>query len=293
MAEINLSPPSVDFWEVYIKLSHSYFDKVEKMIATRLPHTILVKRENFEGAEEVINRILIDRVKELKDIIPGAGIFLDDRLNITPTYREYPIVVVDVVDGSAELKGGGTEVASTLAIVMNDGTIPLSVISYPFGRERSVDVNKNVYRIPNDVLDEIDTNRNLIEKYKLSPKKSRSSFKELRISERYEFFDDNIRTRLDEMRTFLDVSIKRPLGSLSKNLMSIVTGSCDIYMVKGKDKHHFYDTVAAGKIITDLEGIFRDLNGNERTGFESMNGIIAASTSENYSMFCDFLMSKK
>lgn len=292
MDKINLSPP-IDFWEVYFKLSRYYFDGVERMIGMRLPQTILVHRENFQGAQEVINKLLKDSVKRLKRIIPGAGIFWDDMLNLMPSYNDYPLVVVDVVDGSAELKRGGTEVASTLAVIMNDKSIPLSIISYPFGRERIVDFEKNVFRIPNDELDEINWNRILIEKYKLSPKKSRNSFSELRISEKYEFFNDEIREKLDKMRTCLNVSIKRPIGSLSKNLMSIVTGSCDIHMVKGNDKHYFYDTVAAGKIITDFGGVFTDLDGRERLELEPMDGIIAASTPKNYSMFYNFLIGKE
>lgn len=290
MEKINLSG-SVDFFDVYKKLDSNYFSEVEKMIETRLPQTILIHREKFQGAEELINRLLIDSTKRLKEIIPGAGIFWDDKLNIKPTYKDYPLVIVDVVDGSAELRRGGTEVASTLTIIFNDGSIPLSVISYPFGRERIVNVNNKVFRLPNNVLDEIDSNPELLNKYKLPNRESRNSLRELRISEKYENFDDSTRIKLDNLRKILDVSIKRPIGSLSKNLMSLVTGSCDIYMIRGKEPNHFYDTIAPRKIITDLGGVFTELDGQNKNWLDSMDGIIATSTQKNYVNFMNFMNS--
>ena len=290
MERISLSE-SADFWEFYRKLSKSYFDEVERMIGTRLPQTILVHRDKFDGADEVITSLLKDSATRLKEIIPGAGVFWDDRLNIVPTYKDYPIAVVDVVDGSAELRRGGTEVASTLSIVFADGRIPLSVISYPFGRERVIDVNGQVYRVPNSVLDEIASCHELLEKYRLPCRGSRTSLDEFRVSERYEYFKDDIRKKLDDLRLLLKTSIKRPIGSLSKNLMSLVTGSCDIFMVKGEKAHHFYDTLAPGKIITDMGGVFVDMHGKSREGLNHMDGIIAASTQDNYKMFVDFMNS--
>ncbi len=282
---------SADFWEVYRKLSKDYFDEVERMIARRLPQTILVHRDKFEGADEVITGVLKDGAKRLQELIPGAGVFWDERLDIVPTYKDYPIAVVDVVDGSAELRRGGTEVASTLAVVFKDGRIPLSVISYPFGRERVIDVNGKVYRVPNSVLDEIDSDHELLEKYRLPFREPRTSLGELRVSERYEFFKGDVRKKLDDLRHLLRISIKRPIGSISKNLMSLVTGSCDIFMVNGEKQYHFYDTLPPGKIITDMGGVFVDMHGKPRDGLNPMDGIIAASTQDNYKMFMEYMNS--
>lgn len=285
--KITLSGP-VDFWDVYRKLSCYYFRRVEKIIENRLPHTVLVHREKFKGAQTVIDGLLEDSVMQLKTLIPGAGVFWDDRVDVTPTYESYPYVVVDVVDGTKELKKGGTEVASTLAIVLDDKKIPICIISYPFGRERIVDVKGRVYRLPNKFSNSR-LEPKVIEDYRLSRRSSRADLSELRVSERYDLLDDDLRNKLDELRYELEGPIIRPAGSISKMLMALVIGTCDIFVRKTDRPVGFFDYLAPSKIITDLGGVFLDLDGNKPDGVSSISGIVAASTEENYNLFMGYL----
>ncbi len=282
---INLSG-EVDFWEVYRNLEQAYFDKVEKIIRLKLSPTVLANPDAFSGAEEVLNSILKGSVDLLrKDVFPGLGVYWDEQIERQPLYDSYPSVIVDVVDGARELKRGGTEVTSTLGIIRPDKSMPLAVVSYPFGRERIVDIEGIIYRLPND----FDPPYLNPDRFKLNRRESKHSLADLEVAERYDEFTGATRERLDYLRHYLKNSIKRPIGSIAKMMMSVVTGPFDVFVSKKDRSEKFYDYLIPSKIISDFGGIVTDLQGVKPTGLD-MDGIIAASTANNYDLFRKFLV---
>ncbi|MBT4166030.1 hypothetical protein HOE04_03260 [archaeon] len=288
MKPINLNM-ELDFFDVYRRLSCDYFDVVERTISERLSPTTLRSPERLESASESIDNVLHYCVDNLKSIFPGSGIFWDDQREDAPEYGCCPRVVVDVVDGARNLQKGGTEVSSTLAIVRGDD-IPLAIVSYPFGKERIVDVNGEVYWIPNHIEKRVDFIRGEIDRYRALPWKPKEMLEDFRVSERYDVLDDDIRERLDELRYKVNGTIIRPAGSLAKMLMAIVSGSCDVFITRKKNRPiNFYDYLAPYNIIKDIGGVFTDLDGNEPDGISDMDGIIAGSCVENYEMFVGWM----
>lgn len=283
--KINLAG-DVDFLDVYRKLTHSYFDNVERLIRKRLSPTVLSNPDALSGAGEVLDSILKDSVHLLSvEIFPGLGIFWDEKVGNPPTYDSYPCVIVDVVDGAKELRRGGTEVTSTLGIIRADGQMPLAIVSYPFGHEKIVDIEGEVYRLPND----FDFEHQKLERYSLKPRRSKDSLSSLYITERYEEFTGKTRERLDALRYQLKESIKRPVGSIAKMIVSVATGPSDILISKKARPERFYDYFVPSKIVSDIGGTVTDLDGKKPDGISDINGIIAASTIQNYNLFYEFL----
>lgn len=276
----------VDFWDVYRKLEDLYFNKVEDIIRKRLSYTVLSNPDAFSGAQELIDSVMIDGISVLRrEVFPGSGIYWDNKIELSRTYTPFPFVIVDVVDGAEDLRRGGTEVTSTLGVISPDGRMPLAVVSYPFGRERVVDIKGVVYRLPHN----FDFKYQDLVKYRLKQRSSKSDLSSLDVAERYDEFRDKTRERLDGLRHHVSSSIKRPIGSIAKMITSVAVGPFDIFISKKEKPEQFFDYGIPSQIVQDLGGIFRTLNGKKPKGMSNIEGLIAASTKENYFLFIGFL----
>jgi len=285
MRKISLAG-TVDSFDVFQKLVKEYHEPVENVIRTRLSTEVLTNPDKYSGAKEVLDEILRGSVMRLQTLIPGASIFWDDHVDMPKAYDTYPRVIVDVVDGARNLQGGGTDVTSTLVVVDEKGNMPLSIISYPFGVERIVDFDGDVYRLPNSLMEHrIGFARGIIEDYRLHPRREKRSIASLRLAERYDHFDDPRRERIDALRPEVR-SYVREAGSISQMMMKVVTASCDAFITQRREPIHYFDYVAPAKIIHDLQGCVTDLDGNSIEGdAEEVNGLVVASRKRTHTMF--------
>ena len=197
-----------------------------------------------------------------------------------------------MVDGGRNLRKGGDDVTSTLVVIDNNDEIPLAIVSYPFRKLKYVDLIGDVYWLPNNFEEMREYQSHGISYFKMKPRELRRDIKELRVLERCDVSrDDPMRVRLDELREMTDGKVMRFVGSLSKMLMTLVIGTSDVFISKKAIKAPFHDYAAAKKIIVDLNGKFTDLEGKEPNVGEDINGILAASSNENYNLFKNFLYS--
>lgn len=280
----------VDAFDLYRKLVEYYHNPVEDIIRTKLSTRTLIHPDMFEGAKEFIDKMLEQCVMKLQKLIPGAAVFWDDHVDMARTYPSYPCVVVDVVDGARNLHGGGTDVSSTLAIIDEQGNMPLAVVSYPFGVERIVDLDGDVYRIPNVVMEySPEFARKEIEQYRLDPREEKFLIGDIRFAERYDFFDDLMRRKIDALRSKVR-SYVRPVGSISQMMMKVILESCDVLLTKRQQPIDYFDFLAPAKIIRDLEGYVTDLQGNIlKDDVKQVEGLIVASRVKTHKVFMDEL----
>lgn len=302
MPRIHLTGP-VDPFDVYQKLAEHYFEPVESTIRRKVLPTIRrdLEGKGFKGAQSVIDALLKESVQRLQQLIPGAAVFWDDQIDVSRTYDTYPQVVVDVVDGARELRKGGTNVTSTLTIIDYKGNMPLTVVSYPFESERIIDFDSNVsdstpevYCLPTDLMKDgmPCTREKLQDYYRLTPGKEVQEPSSLRFAEKYDDFDDELRRHIDALRGKVK-SYVVPVGSITKMMMNVVRGSCDVFLIQRKDPIHFYDYLAPAKIIRDLGGCVTDIQGQplgkrERER-EDLPGLIIASHKETLATFLSAL----
>ncbi len=281
----------VDFPILYKNLSEKYFDNIEEII--RMPvHPNHLGNPELKGAEPAINHTLNLWVKNLKDVFPGADIFWDFQKLFSSSYNSYKIIV-DVVDGGRNLRRGGDDVTSTLVAIDSENNIPLAIVSYPFRMVRYVDFNGEAYWLPNNFEETREYNEKGLDYFKIDPKKTKNNLEELRVLERCDMSrEDYLRKKLDELRDILDGRVMRFVGSLSKMLMTLVTGTSDVFISKKKRKEPFHDYAAAKKIILDLGGKFTDLDGEDLKKEKEINGIIAASSEQNYNLITNFIFKK-
>ncbi len=295
--------------KVYRKLEEEYFSFVEQQILNKLSPHILFHPDRREGAILRIRSELGLLVKKLHSMIPGAEIVWDDdkgvRARVGPEYKGYQLVLVDPVDGgNSQLSKNGTNVSSNLSIIYKNGdgsyNYSLNVASFPFSGNRAVNFDGKVYLLPFEISDELNIETNDIEDYRLNPRKDRDNPSDLRIAELYEVFpglgeSDPMRKGLDELRGILNGPMVRPEGSGTVTLLSLILGTRDIVVYKRRNGSPIkdYDYIGPRQMIRDLGGKFTPLSGNDEHGLEPMDGIIAASTVNNYNMFMEYINSRK
>ena len=272
----------VDAWEVYQKLEAEYLNPVEQIIRTRLP-LFTLEGEAWRGAEAAVDALLREKAKHLSAIQLGARVVWDEQVDRAALYSGSHLCIVDTVDGAAELRRGGTEVTSTLGVFRNDGTCPLAIVSYPFARDRVIDINGLVYRLPSN--QEIRS----VEDYRLPLRKAKRDITEFDIAERYDPYDET----KDKLRSLEKMLVGRrmvvPIGSIAKMALSVTTGPFDIFMSKKRKPEQPHDYRIVQQIIGDAGGVFTDLQGNKPDGHSDIDGIIASSHPENYRRFIDCL----
>lgn len=295
---INLVGP-LNLEEVYRTLVEEYFHEVEETIRYRISQAIRADPTKHDVVKEVLGDLLTRSVAKLQNLTCGGSVFWDEMVDRPAVYDSCPHVVVDVVDGSRNLLAGDTEVTSTLGIITQDKSMPITVVSYPFARERIVDLDGKVYRLPTEFSDTPEFKLENAHRYRMRPREEKTKVEQLRISERYDFFPPSVDGGVGGMREKLDAlrgrvrSTMRPAGSLAKMILSVVAGACDAILIKHRGRDlDYYDTRVPVQIVRDLDGWVTDLEGAPfEEGKASVPGIIVASRKRTHDLFTQALWS--
>ena len=292
----------VNHEEIMINLLQ-FYSRIEEYLATRLPIAVWSHAQRREGAKEAIDSFLRKFVgSDLKQKLPGVGISWDDQINIAPVYSSSSIALVDLVDGAKEYVRQGTAVTSHLGIYQRNGKelgeLQLGIVSYPFHRFRIItigdQVGQPVYYLPFEFDILAGPTKEKLEKGLLKKPIIKKDISLFNVVDRYVQYDrnDKYRSKIDALRSQViesggSYTVTR--GSVAKTIIDVALGVSDISICKhdpeGNKKIPFHDYLTPSKILHNSGGIFVDLGGEKPNGKNSIDGFIAAATSEIFELF--------